>query len=267
MLNLAFGRLTPSGFSSVILKTSLSMNNEIFIAPEMSNRDFLEQHAREGRIGLAGGDTLVDRLIRRAERHVDSEAQWSLWSHAFIFQGERVDGHQWVIESDLQVFRKHISLGVQENRVSKYHDEAMYRNLAVLDFHLSADQTRALLVEALTLVAGHTRYSLRELIGTLIALRHPKLRGQDNWMAREKSFYCSAFVQHLFRKIDLDLSPDLEVKHTTPEDISRSTRPHSTFLLQRKTAAGRIDALRTRLQETRSRIKKRRGGSSDGQGD
>ncbi len=236
--------------------------NEIIRVPETSNQDFLEQFAAEGRIGLAGGDSLVDKLIRRAERHVDSQAQWSLWSHAFLFQGRRVDGHQWVIESDLQVFRKHISLGVQENRVSKYHNETLYTQLAVLDFHLSSEQTRALLAEALTLVAGHTRYSLRELLGTLIALRHPKLRGQGNWMAREKSFYCSAFVQYLFRKIDLDLAPNLEIKHTTPEDISRSTRPHDTFLLQRKSAEGRLQTLRTRIHEARSRIKGKRPAAS-----
>ena len=38
-----------------------------------------------------------------------------------------------MIESDLQVHRKHIQLGVQENRISKYFDEELYTNLAVLD--------------------------------------------------------------------------------------------------------------------------------------
>jgi len=39
-----------------------------------------------------------------------------------------------VIESDLQIHRKHIQLGVQENRVAKYCDEKLYTSLAVLDF-------------------------------------------------------------------------------------------------------------------------------------
>ncbi len=37
--------------------------------------------------------------------------------HAFLFQGARHDGHHWVIESDLQINRKHIKLGVQ-SRIS-----------------------------------------------------------------------------------------------------------------------------------------------------
>ncbi len=69
--------------------------------------------------------TLVDKAICRAQRHLDAEARWGVWSHAFIFQGRRVDGQHWVIESDLQILRKHIQLGVQENRVAKYFNETI----------------------------------------------------------------------------------------------------------------------------------------------
>ena len=85
----------------------------------LSNRAFLELHARPGRIGLSGGVTFIDKAICRAERHLDEQAQWGAWSHAFLFEGLRPDGQHWVIESDLQVHRKHIQLGVQENRSSK----------------------------------------------------------------------------------------------------------------------------------------------------
>src|SRR5262249_5833898 len=157
-------------------------------------------YARPGRVGLSGGLTLVDKAIYRAERHLDEAERWGSWSHAFLFQGVRHDGHHWLIESDLQFHHKHIKLGVQENRVSKYHNEKLYTTLAVLDFGLTDEQVGALLREGLELVATRARYSLRELVGTLIALRYPEMRGRNNVLARNRSMYCSAFVQHLFGK-------------------------------------------------------------------
>lgn len=103
----------------------------------LSNEEFFRQYAKAGRIGLSSGVTLIDRAICRAERHVNADEHWGSWSHAFWFQGKRADGHHWVIESDLQIHQKHIQLGVQENRISKYFDEGFYSNLAILDFSLS----------------------------------------------------------------------------------------------------------------------------------
>src|SRR5207248_1011851 len=121
----------------------------------------------------------------------------------------------------------------QENRVSKYFDEGLYPSLAVLDFGLSKEQVTNLLCEAIDLAASHARYSLRELLGTLIALRHTDLRNRRNLLARESSMYCSAFVQWVFRKTGLDLAPGVDFKNTTPEHIARTTLPHVTYLLQR----------------------------------
>ena len=202
----------------------------------LTNRQFLDRYAKVGRVGLSGGMSLIDKAIARAQRHLDSEERWGTWSHSFLFQGERFDGHQWVIESDLQIHRKHIRLGVQENRVSKYFDEDLYSNLAILDFNLTQEQVSILLREALELVATRARYSLRELVGTLIALRHPRLRGRENLLSRKCSVYCSAFVQHLFRKTGIDLAPGVDFKNTTPEDISRTTVPHVKYLLSRDCA-------------------------------
>ena len=129
--------------------------NEIFTVTNMSNKEFLETFARPGRVGLAGGSSWIDRAIKHVERHVDEEAQPSLWSHAYLFEGRRVDGHQWVIESDLQIAHKHISLGVQENRLAKYFDERMYPTLAVLDFGVSDDQLAILLREGLEIGRAH----------------------------------------------------------------------------------------------------------------
>jgi hypothetical protein len=234
-----------------------SIRNETILVTEMPNREFLERYAGVGRVGLSGGVTLIDKAIARAQRHLDPDEKWGSWSHSFFFQGRRHDGHHWVIESDLQFHRKHLLLGVQENRLSKYFDERLYSSLAVLDFGLREDQVSALLREGLELVATRARYSLRELLGTLIALRHPGLRGRENLLSRKCSMYCSAFVQHLFRKTGLDLAPGVAAKNTTPEDISRTTVPHVTYLLQRGGAGTPREPLRARIRRrVRSRLRR-----------
>lgn len=225
-----------------------SAPNQIVPITGLSNQEFLQLYARPGRVGLSGGITLVDKVICRAERHLDEQERWGSWSHAFLFQGLRPDGHQWVIESDLQFHRKHIQLGVQENRITKYHDEKLYTTLAVLDFGLNEEQVATLLREGLELVATRARYSLRELVGTLIALRHPGLRGRGNVLARERSMYCSAFVQHLFRRMGLELAPGVDGKNTTPEDISRTSVPHVTYLLERRLPASKLAELKVRVR-------------------
>src|SRR6266404_9944303 len=149
----------------------------------LSNREFLERYARPGCIGLSGGTSLIDKAICRAQRHLDAQENWGAWSHAFLFQGRRADGHHWVIESDLQIHRKHIQLGVQENRISKYYDEEVFPNLAVLDFGLNNTQIQAVLSEGLRMVAVHAVYSLRELLGPAFALRHPSFRSRRNRLA------------------------------------------------------------------------------------
>ena len=234
-----------------------TVENQTIRLSNLSNEEFLKLHARPGRIGLSGGLTFIDKAICRAERHLNENDRWGLWSHAFIFQGTRADGHHWVIESDLQVHRKHIQLGVQENRLSKYYDEKLYTNLAVLDFGLGEEQVTTLLREALELVATRAQYSVRELLGTLIALRRPELRSQDNLLARECSMYCSAFVQHLFRKTGFELAPGINGKNTTPEDISRSPVPHVTWLLERHVPRSKIEELKRRAK-ARVRLMKRK---------
>lgn len=229
------------------------MSETIFVTGT-SNREFLECHAGAGRIGLCGGLTLIDKAICRAERHLTPTGKWGVWSHAFLFEGARVDGHQWVIESDLQFQRKHIQLGVQENRIAKYFDEQLYTSLAVLDFGLADAQVEGLMRESLELVANRERYSLRELIGTLISLKDADLRGRENLLARERSVFCSAFVSHVFRKAGLELAPGVDVKNTAPEDIVNTLLPHTAYVLQRRVAHSRMDALGKKV---RLRVKAR----------
>lgn len=222
--------------------------NDVIELTGLSNEEFFARHAGAGRVGLVGGTALIDRAICRAQRHVSDGKAWSYWSHAFLMQGPRHDGHHWVIESDLDIHRKHIRLGVQENRMNKYHDEELYSTVAVLDFGLTAEQTAAILTEGLNLVADRTRYSLRELLGAMVAMKNQTMRGRTNVLSREKSLFCSALVRHLFRSAEVDLTPGLDVKQTAPEDLARSVVPHTTYLLKREVATSRFKTLKEKLR-------------------
>lgn len=223
--------------------------------PGTTNRAFLEQFAQPGRIGLCGGDSLIDRGIAAAERHATSDGRWSRWTHAFVFGERRSDGHLWIIESDMQVQRRHLQFGVQENRTAKYHDEQLYSSLAVLDFQLPPAAVNRVLAEGLELVATRARYSLREILGILIALRHPTLRGRSNLLDRDHSFFCSALVRHLFARANCDLTPGLDVKHTAPEDLFRSPVPHQAWVLERVMPHSHLKALARRVkQRVRTRL-------------
>ena len=237
------------------------MESQTIAVTGMSNREFIERYAAPGRVGLCGGATRVDMAIRAAQRHVHAEGRWSDWSHAFLFQGRRIDGQHWVLESDLQIFRKHIRLGAQENRAEKYFDEAMFPTLAVLDFGLNETQAATLLGEGLDLVANHERYSVRELLGTLAVLKKPELRAKENRLAQKRSVYCSAFVRRLFERLEMDLVPGVAGKHTAPEDIAGSPLPHVKYLLLREIPGLKTvvlaNKIKTRVRARLAKIKQR----------
>ncbi|MEO8377467.1 MAG: hypothetical protein ABI579_07325 [Candidatus Sumerlaeota bacterium] len=199
----------------------------------LTNQEFLDRYARPGMIGLAGGGSISSKLIARAQRHIDEDHIWSKWSHAFLLEGTRADNHHWVVESDLHLQHKRIRLGVQENRLRKYYDQDYYATIALLDFNLTEEQFRRVLTRALDFVADNTQYSMREIVGLVLGLRHPSLRKRDNLFSQSTSFFCSAFVSHLFREAGLPVSDSLTDKHVTPEDIFRSLAPHSTIILER----------------------------------
>lgn|SRR6185369_393170 len=205
----------------------------IIAVTDLSNQEFLNKYAAPGRVGLAGGNTLIERTIRRMQRNLSESREKSLWSHAFLCSGSRIDGHQWVLESDLEIHRKQIRLGVQENRTSKYADETVFQNLAILDFGLTEEQVRLVMTEGLELLSGLARYSMRELVGTLFALQRPTLRGRENLLAREGALYCSAMVQHCYAKAGIEFTSGVMIKNTTPEDLSRTPVPHTAYVLRR----------------------------------
>jgi hypothetical protein len=223
------------------------MDSQTINVGGISNREFIESYVRAGCVGLCGGATRIDLAIRHAQRVQHPEGRWSDWSHAFLFEGRRADDEHWVIESDIQILRKNIQLGAQENRADKYFDEKMYPSLAILDFGIDEAQMTILLRAGLELVARREKYSLRELIGTLIALKQPELRAQENRLAQERSAYCSAFVKKLFHDAGLDLVPGVTGKNTTPEDIARSPLPHKKYLLVREMPGAKLAALEKKV--------------------
>ena len=46
---------------------------ETIIVEGLTNEEFLDKYAAPGRVGLMGGPDLVNRLIMRAQRHLDDE--------------------------------------------------------------------------------------------------------------------------------------------------------------------------------------------------
>jgi hypothetical protein len=61
--------------------------DQTVVVTGLSNREFLELHARPGRIGLSGGITFIDRAICRAERHLDQREQMGLLVARVPFPG------------------------------------------------------------------------------------------------------------------------------------------------------------------------------------
>lgn len=215
------------------------MPPELVEIRDLSQAEFLERHAAPGRVGLAGGNELASRLIQRAQRLTRPDRRPSEWSHAFLFTGTRLDGRHWVLESDLNLDLRHktMRLGVQENRIDKYFSAESYPRIAVLDFGLDDAQALSVIREGLNLLAGHTVYSMREVVGTLLAMARPARRTRDNLLTREGALYCSAMVQHCFSAAGVRFQRRVHEKNTTPDDILRSPAVRAGYI-RREMKAG-----------------------------
>jgi hypothetical protein len=195
----------------------------------LSNLEFLKRYAKPGCVGLFGGSSTIDRAIRRGQKNLAADAQSSLWSHAALFQGERIDGQQWLIESDFEFGKGQLRNGVQENRVEKYASEKEWPNLAVLDFDLSEKEARRVVVAGLDLVSRRTTYDLGGILETYCAMMRKSMsKGRE-----KESTFCSAFVRAVFRHVGIDLTPGVAVQHTLPEQVARTALPHTRYLLLR----------------------------------
>jgi hypothetical protein len=200
----------------------------------MTNREFFEKHARSGAIGLVGSSAAIDRAIRRAQKRITKNKQASLFSHAFLISEKRIDGEWWVIESDLEIHSKQVKLGVQENRLSKYFDEKLFPNVALLDFNLDKAKTQLVLKEALDMVAGRAKYSLREIMGVFFSFQSEAARKKENILKQDHSFICSSFVQHCYHKAGVGFSQAVSLKNITPEDIYTTEIVHAKHKIIRE---------------------------------
>ncbi len=197
----------------------------------ITNEQFFKRHAAMGRVALVGGTTAIDKGIRFAQRHLIAEGRHSYWSHVFVLQGERVDGSQWLLESDIDIrLGKMLRVGVQENRIDKYADEKAYPNVAVLDFGFSDADARKLVSAGLDLVSGATRYALGGLVKTYVAI----LRQQVGKERKQDSTFCSSFVRAVYQHVGIDLAAGVAVRHTAPEHIAQTRIPHERFELIRQ---------------------------------
>lgn len=218
-------------------------------APPSANAAFIKRHAAPGRIGLSGGRDWINTLIRKAQAPLTGDGHRSLWSHAFIFMEQRIDGHWWVLESDLDLRYRQIRLGVQENRADRYFDDDLFPNVAILDFGLDATQVKQLQIAGLDLLAGLSSYSLSELVGTLFAIHSTRLRQRNNLLAKEGALYCSALVQHCYAAAGLDFIPGVPGKNIAPHDLYDSPLPHQTHSLIRDLGISRLRRLAHRVDD------------------
>lgn len=203
--------------------------NKIHRVSGMSNLEFLKKYAKAGCVGLFGGSSGVDKAIRTGQREMDDEAKPSLWSHAAVFEGERIDGALWLLESDFEMGKGQLRNGVQENRIDKYADEKEWPNLGVLDLDLKDREVQRIVVAGLDLVAKRTKYDLQGILQTYWAMMRKTMdKGRDKDAA-----FCSAFVRAVYKHAGIDLVPGVAVQHTLPEHVSRTPVPHTRYLLVR----------------------------------
>ena len=80
------------------------MNNLINI-PHLTNQQFIQQYAKPDCIGLVGGTHFIDESIKKAQKKITTNGQQSLWSHAFIFSGLRQDGHIWLNDTYIFIYK------------------------------------------------------------------------------------------------------------------------------------------------------------------
>ncbi len=226
--------MNPSLLSvaGTVIETPLSPR--IVLVEGIGNAEFIERYALPGRVGLCGGVDFINKSIRKLQHYLTSEGHRSPFSHAFLFSGRRIDGKNWVLESDLDIHHKQIRLGVQENRAERYFDDESFPNLAIMDFGLTEPQQAIVLTEALNLLSGLSHYSLRELIGTLMSMRHASLRRRRNLLESEGALYCSAMVQHCYAKVGIEFAAGVHHKNVAPHDIFATRQPHTAYVLIRE---------------------------------
>lgn len=183
---------------------------------------FWQAHAQPGSVGLIGIRFLPVRIIEKGQAPLTTDGQNSRWVHAFIFQRER-DGIPWIYESDVGIPRRgfiHWTPGAKEDPVTKWSGERI-TNACVLTANLNDEQVEAALRHARELISKGTRYRLRELIGTWLAIRGNRMERENVWHTRD-ALHCGGFVRACLLAADVEpIGPEVAMRNTAPELLYR----------------------------------------------
>jgi hypothetical protein len=192
------------------------MSRIVGVNPELL--EFWQAHARPGHIGLVGIRFFLARLVEKGQARLTADGQPSEWAHAFLFQPPR-DGIPWIYESDMGFMQYGLfrwAPRAQENSVVKWSGHRILR-ACVLDAGLSEGQVEAALSEARELISRGTKYRLREMLGTWIALERGHLEKETLFHTRN-ALHCGAFVRACLLVAGVDpFGRGIAVSNTAPE--------------------------------------------------
>jgi len=194
--------------------------------------DFFTTNYKPGLIAVVGTNDAIGLAIREAQKEITTDKKPSLWSHCFILGEMRFDLNgtnntkmksPYIFESDLHVnlFEPQVRNGAQENWIGKWCSDEV-ENAALIDFQISADKTDTVLATALQLVDEQVLYSIKDLIGTWLAVTTLK-QWLPNPLHDEHAMYCSAFVRWCYQQSEVDFIDNaIDVFNTTPEDVAQA---------------------------------------------
>jgi hypothetical protein len=199
----------------------------------ISREEFWKRYARKGAVGLVGGTSWIHRAICEAQALVTPDKKPSLWAHAFLFTGKRVDGYDWIAESDITVklSQWEVVNGAQESRIDKYYGMEKALHCAVLDFGLSDSDADKVVQKAFEMIAKKIMYPISGLFGTFFAYLFGTEKWRNLWNTKH-ALYCSAFVQEAYREVGIDFARDVATTNTGPEHLWQTKVPHKTYLLK-----------------------------------
>ena len=198
----------------------------------LTREQFWDRYAKKGNVGLVGGTFWVHQGTKRVQALITTDGKPTRWAHAILFMGEREDGYNWISESDMDLSGCRLINGAQENRIDKYHDTFRAQDCAILDFHLSDQQTDDVVKTALEMIARREHYSIIGAFGTFWAFLSGKLR-HKNKFALKNAKICSEFVQEAYRTIGIDFAENVHQTSTGPDHIWQTTIPHDTYIYSR----------------------------------
>jgi hypothetical protein len=181
----------------------------------------LRRYAKPGDIVLTGGSGFLSKLIKYAQRGLTIGLGPSRWSHVLIYVDSDIIAESTIDTEPFRTTKKRLDNGVQYNYLKCYKDT---KDGMLLHFDLTETERIKLLAKADAMIACGYRYSILGLFGSLLAYYiFPWMK--SNPLGLRRSLYCSAFVQEVYKSIDIDFDPKRTSRNTSPESISQFTYP------------------------------------------